>query len=97
MFGLHFSGHMAGDSIQLSAVLKRKSGIYFQSTINVLFWRHCATGIIRVHLKGGGFKREYWRKESIFDKQAAHGSRMAGTEYACGLNDAPGTIESKQV
>lgn len=46
-----------------------------------------------------GFKRDYDSLEefqTIADKQAAHGSRVAGQIYARGIEEAPGYVQSIQ-
>lgn len=63
----------------------------------MLSWRHAAIGISRVHLKCGGFKRDYGADDPVVDEQAAHGSWVAGTVYARGIKEAPGAIESKRM
>ncbi|KAJ5630186.1 uncharacterized protein N7484_010286 [Penicillium longicatenatum] len=50
-----------------------------------------------VHLKCGGFRRDYGLDDPTVDKQAAHGSWVAGTVYARGLKEAPGAIEGKRM
>ncbi|KAJ5557941.1 hypothetical protein N7513_003527 [Penicillium frequentans] len=85
------------DASRLSACLKREGEIHLNTKLNVLSWRHAAIGISRVHLKCGGFKRDYGADDPVVDEQAAHGSWVAGTVYARGLQEAPGVIESKRM
>jgi hypothetical protein len=51
-----------------------------------------------VHLKCGGFKRDYGGTEgaAAFDEQVSHGSWTAGTVHARGLQEAPGHVESRR-
>ncbi|CEL11093.1 hypothetical protein ASPCAL14200 [Aspergillus calidoustus] len=48
--------------------------------LNILSYRHAAIAISRVHLKCGGFKRDYSSTDdAAFNEQASHGSWIAGT------------------
>lgn len=85
------------DAARLGAIMKSQGEIYLQTKLNVLTWRHAAIGISRMHLKCGGFKRDYGRDDPIVDEQAAHGTWVAGTVYARGLKEAPGVIEVKRI
>ena len=84
------------EATRLGTVLRKQGEAYLHTKLNVLSWRHVAVGISRVHLKCGGFKRDYGGDDPILDEQAAHGSWVAGTAYARGLQEAPGVIESKR-
>ncbi|KAF7139720.1 hypothetical protein CNMCM5793_007558 [Aspergillus hiratsukae] len=59
---------------------------------NTAYARH----ISRVHLKCGGFKRDYGTDDAAFDEQASHSSWLAGTVYARGLQEAPGHVEARR-
>ena len=77
--------------------MRSQGEAYLQTKLNVLTWRHAAIGISRIHLKCGGFRRDYGPDDPIVDEQAAHGSWVAGTVYARGLKEAPGAIEAKRI
>lgn len=84
------------DAARLGLVMKSQGEAHLQTKLNVLNWRHAAIGISRVHLKCGGFKRDYGPDDPVVDEQAVHGSWTAGTIYARGLKEAPGVIEAKR-
>jgi hypothetical protein len=64
--------------------------------LNILSYHHAAIAISRVHLKCGGFKRDYGSTDdAAFNEQASHGSWIAGTVYARGLQEAPGHVEAR--
>lgn len=85
------------DAARLGVIMKSQGEEHLQTKLNVLNWRHAAIGISRVHLKCGGFKRDYGPDDPVVDEQAAHGSWTAGTVYARGLQEAPGVIEAKRI
>lgn len=85
------------DAARLGVVMRSQGEAYLQTKLNVLTWRHAAIGISRVHLKCGGFRRDYGPDDPTVDEQAAHGSWVAGTVYARGLKEAPGVIEAKRI
>jgi hypothetical protein len=89
------TGHW--DAARLGIIMKSQGNVYLQTKLNVLTWRHAAIGISRMHLKCGGFKRDYGLDNPIVDEQAAHGTWVAGTVYARGLKEAPGVIEAKRI
>lgn len=85
------------DAARLGALLKQEGETHLNTKLNVISWRHAAIGISRMHLKCGGFKRDYGADDPAVDEQAAHGSWVAGTVYARGIKEAPGIIESKRM
>lgn len=60
-------------------MLQQEAQIHLQTKLNIMSYRHGAIAILRVHMKGGGFKRDYGTAYAPFGQQASHGSRMAGT------------------
>lgn len=64
--------------------------------MNIAVYRHVAVAISRQHLKYGGFKRDYGLDQKIADTQATHGSWIAGTVYARGLQEAPGHVAARR-
>ncbi|THC88033.1 hypothetical protein EYZ11_012517 [Aspergillus tanneri] len=89
-------GEECWDSSRLRAVLQREAQEHLQTKMNVLSYRHAAIAISRVHLKCGGFKRDYRATDdAAFNEQATHGSWIAGTVYARGLQEAPGHVEAR--
>jgi hypothetical protein len=78
----------------LRKVLEREAKTHLQTRLNILSYRHAAIAISRVHLKCGGFKRDYGTDDAAFNEQASHGSWIAGTVYARGLQEAPGHVEA---
>ncbi|EAU31660.1 predicted protein [Aspergillus terreus NIH2624] len=84
------------DPSRLRTVLQREAAIHLQTKLNVASYRHAAIAISRVHLKCGGFKRDYGTDSAAFDEQASHGTWAAGTVYARGLQEAPGHVEERR-
>ncbi|EAW23656.1 putative telomere-associated RecQ helicase [Aspergillus fischeri NRRL 181] len=89
-------GDGSWDSSQLRKVLQRKAQTHLQTKMNILSYQHAAIAISRVHLKCGGFKRDYGADDAAFNEQASHGSWIAGTVYARGLQEAPGHVEARR-
>lgn len=84
------------DSARLTTVLKHETSRCFNTALNIATYRHISIAISRVHLKCGGFKRDYGTENSAKDLQSAHGSWTAGAIYARGLEEAPGHIQSRR-
>jgi hypothetical protein len=84
------------DSSRLRTVLQREAEIHLQTKLNILSYRHAAIAISRVHLKCGGFKRDYGTDDAAFNEQASHSPWTAGTIYARGLQEAPGHVEARR-
>ncbi|KAG2001179.1 hypothetical protein GB937_010416, partial [Aspergillus fischeri] len=82
-------------SDQLRKVLQREAQTHLRTKMHILSYRHAAIAISRVHLKCGGFKRDYGTDDAAFNEQASHGSWIAGTVYARGLQEAPGHVEAR--
>ncbi|KAI9034791.1 uncharacterized protein KD926_005471 [Aspergillus affinis] len=89
-------GEGTWDPSRLRAALQREAQIHLQTKMNILSYRHAAIAISRVHLKIGGFKRDYGTDSAALDEQASHGSWAAGTVYARGLQEAPGHVEARR-
>jgi hypothetical protein len=83
-------------SERLRKVLQQEAQVHLQTKLNTMSYRHAAIAISRVHLKGGGFTRDYGTDDAPFDQQASHGSWTAGTVYARGLQEAPGHVEARR-
>ncbi|KAF9882574.1 hypothetical protein FE257_006756 [Aspergillus nanangensis] len=83
-------------SERLRKILQQEAQAHLQTKLNIMSYRHAAIAISRVHLKCGGFKRDYGTDDAPFDRQASHGSWIAGTVYARGLQEAPGHIEARR-
>jgi hypothetical protein len=79
------AGEGSWDSSQLRKVLQREARTHLQTKMNILSYWHAAIAISRVHLKCGGFKRDYGADDAAFNEQASYGSWIAGTVYARGL------------
>jgi hypothetical protein len=82
------------ESAELSKVLSQEAQTHLQTSLNITIYRHTAIAISRVHLKSGGFKRDYDAEENRADHQACHGTWTAGTIYARGLQEGPGHVEA---
>jgi hypothetical protein len=78
-------------------VLKREGKIHFDALLSILIYRHIANAISHQHLPSGGFKRDYGVDKKIADEQATHGTSVAGTVYARGLQKAPGHIKMRSI
>jgi hypothetical protein len=76
-------------------VVAREARLYLDTTLGILTYRHLAIAISRQHLSCGGFKRDYGVDKKIADEQATHGSWIAGTIYARGLQEAPGHVKAR--
>jgi hypothetical protein len=80
---------------RLTSVLSREGGAHFKTPLNILIYRHIAIAISRQHLSSGGFKRDYGVDKKLADEQATHGTWVAGTVYARGLQEAPGHVKMR--
>jgi hypothetical protein len=89
-------GEGSWDPERLRVVLQREAKSHLQTKMNILSYRHAAIAISRVHLKCGGFKRDYGTDDAVFNEQASHGSWTAGTVYARGLQEAAGHVEARR-
>jgi hypothetical protein len=90
------AGEGTWGSERLRKVLQQEAKSHLQTKLNILSYRHAAIAISRVHLKCGGFKRDYGTDDAAFNEQASHGSWIAGTVYARGLQEAPGHVEARR-
>jgi hypothetical protein len=90
------AGEGTWGSDRLRKVLQQEAKTHLQTKLNILSYRHAAIAISRVHLKCGGFKRDYGTDDAAFNEQASHGSWIAGTVYARGLQEAPGHVEARR-
>jgi hypothetical protein len=62
-------------SERLRKVLQQEAQAHLQTKLNILSYHHAAIAISRVHLKCGGFKRDYGSMDdAAFNEQASHGS-----------------------
>jgi hypothetical protein len=82
---------------RLTAILMREGGTHFKTPLSILIYRHIAIAISRQHLPSGGFKRDYGFDKKLADEQASHGTWVAGTVYARGLQEAPGHIKMRSM
>jgi hypothetical protein len=89
-------GSESWESGRLSAVLEREARQHLQTKMNITYYRHAAIAMSRVHLKCGGFKRDYGVEETQVNQQGSHSSWLAGTVYARGLKEAPGHVEIRR-
>jgi hypothetical protein len=83
------------DPSRLTNVISREARLYLNTSLGILTYRHLAIAISRQHLSCGGFKRDYGVDKKIADEQATHGSWIAGTVYARGLQEAPGHVKAR--
>jgi hypothetical protein len=83
------------DPSRLTRVIAREARLYLDTTLGILTYRHLAIAISWQHLSCGGFKRDYGVDKKIADEQATHGSWIAGTIYARGLQEAPGHVKAR--
>jgi hypothetical protein len=82
---------------RLTSVLSREGRAHFETPLNILIYRHIAIAISRQHLLSGGFKRDYGVDKKLADEQATHGTWVAGTVYARGLQEAPGHVKMRSM
>jgi hypothetical protein len=87
--------HGTWDPSRLTKVISREARLYLDTPLGILTYRHLAIAISRQHLSCGGFKRDYGVDKKIADEQATHGSWIAGTIYARGLQEAPGHVKAR--
>jgi hypothetical protein len=83
------------DPSRLAKVISQEARLYLNTSLGILIYRHLAIAISRQHLSCGGFKRDYGVDKKIADEQATHGSWLAGTVYARGLQEAPGHVKAR--
>jgi hypothetical protein len=88
-------GNGTWDSSRLTKVIAREARLYLDTALGILTYRHLAIAISRQHLPCGGFKRDYGVDKKIADQQATHGTWIAGTVYARGLQEAPGHVKAR--
>lgn len=82
---------------RLTNVLLQETAAHLRVPLGIMMYRHMAIAISRQHLKCGGFKRDYGIDKKLADEQATHGSWVAGTVYARGLQEAPGHVAARKV
>jgi hypothetical protein len=90
-------GSGSWDTNRLSKVIAREAAFHLDTKLNILSYRHLAIAISRQHLPCGGFKRDYGVDKKLADEQASHGSWIAGTVYARGLQEAPGHVKMRSM
>jgi hypothetical protein len=79
-------GGGSGPSKRLRKVLQQEAQAHLQTKLTILSYHHAAITISRVHLKCGSFKQDYGSTDNApFNKQASHGSWIAGMVYTRGL------------
>ncbi|KAK7177671.1 hypothetical protein PSPO01_16281 [Paraphaeosphaeria sporulosa] len=83
-------GYGTWNANRLTQVISREVRLYLDIKLGILVYRHLAIAISRQHLLCGGFKRDYGVDKKLVDEQATHGTWIAGTVYARGLQEAPG-------
>jgi hypothetical protein len=83
------------DPSRLTKVISREARLYLDTALGILTWRHLAIAISRQHLSCGGFKRDYGVDKKLADEQATHGTWIASTVYARGLQEAPGHVKAR--
>ena len=83
------------DPSRLTKVISREARLYLDTSLGILTYRHLAIAISRQHLSCGGFKRDYGVDKKLADEQATHGTWIAGTVYARGLQEAPGHVKAR--
>jgi hypothetical protein len=90
--------HLSGcwTSARLSQVLHREFKTCLDINMNIATYRHVAIAVSRLHLRLGGFQREYHIPEHPADIQAAHTSWTSTTMYARGQKEAPGHVEARR-
>lgn len=88
-------GNSTWDPSRLTRVIAREARLYLDTTLGILTYRHLAIAISRQHLSCGGFKRDYGIDKKLADEQATHGTWIAGTVYARGLQEAPGHVKAR--
>ena len=76
--------------------LQEEAQEQLKTTVTVSSYRHAAIAMSRVHLKCGGFKKDYGIEEKKVDHQSTHTSWTASTIYARGLEEAPGFVDARR-
>tara|TARA_R110002003_G_scaffold3278_1_gene25047 strand:- start:168 stop:1271 length:1104 start_codon:yes stop_codon:yes gene_type:complete len=89
------AGNESWKASKLTTALSREGRAHFDAPLNILTYRHIAIAISRQHLSSGGFKRDYGIDKKLADEQATHGTWVAGTVYARGLQEAPGHVKAR--
>jgi hypothetical protein len=85
------------EATRLSRIITKEAATHLHTKLNILTYRHVAIAISRQHLSCGGFKRDYGVDKKLADEQATHGSWIAGTVYARGLQEAPGHVKMRSM
>lgn len=86
-------GKLCWKADRLMNILRREGKVSLKVPLNILIYRYIAIAISRQHLPSSGFKRDYGIDKKLADEQATHGTWVAGTVYARGLQDAPGHVK----
>jgi hypothetical protein len=90
-------GNESWKASRLTTVLQKEGKTHFNAPLSILIYRHIAIAISRQRLPSGGSKRDYGVDRKIADEQATHGTWVAGTVYARGLQEAPGHIKMRSI
>jgi hypothetical protein len=87
------AGNESWKASKLTTALSREGRAHFDAPLNILIYRHISIAISQQHLLSGGFKRDYGVDQKLADEQATHGTWVAGTVDAKGLQEAPSHVK----
>ncbi|KAK7177480.1 hypothetical protein PSPO01_16471 [Paraphaeosphaeria sporulosa] len=88
-------GNGTWNANRLTQMISQEARLYLDTKLGILAYRHLAIAISRKHLLCGGFKLDYGVDKKLADEQATHGTWIAGTVYARGLQEAPGHVKAR--
>jgi hypothetical protein len=81
-------------SSRLSTIISCEFRSMLHTKANIQIWRHVAIAINRRHLRQARFKKDFDLGTTWNDEQAGHGTLLAGSIYARGIEEADGHIAS---
>ena len=81
-------------SSRLSNAISSEFKASLNTKANIQIWRHAAIAISRRHLRQAKFKKDYDIGTTWNDEQTAHDTKLAGSIYARGIEEAPGHVAS---
>ncbi len=79
-------------SSRLSTVISHEFQDMLHTEANIQIWRHGAIAINRRHLRQAKFKEDFDLGRTWNDEQAGHGTLLAGSVYARGIEEADGYV-----
>jgi hypothetical protein len=85
------------DPSRLTKVISQEARLYLDTGLGITTYGHLAIAISRQHLPCSGFKQDYGGDKKSADEQATHGTWIAGTVFARGLQEVPGYVKARSL